>query len=120
MHYSNQMQMRAMYSYINANIPSSVLAYKPKHEHLVERANERDYDTSLVTKVIIQGINQYTDYFENRVRDCKHTLAFIHNELTVVGVAFRNNDGKLGFSFRTCFYSEKVTQSVVHKLKITM
>lgn len=116
MHYTNQLQMRAMYSYINANIPSSAWAVCPKYLHLVERANERKYDTSIVTKVIIKGIMQHFDYFNSRVKERRHSIAFIYGQLTVIGIVFRKENNQLGFSFRTCFYAEKVTQSVIHKM----
>lgn len=112
--YNNHTQLEAFYSYVKAELSAfNVVMIKPINEHIIERANMRGFDTSVIAKVIIEGVKRNIKFLDSKVKELPHTVSFNYKDVSIIMKVRRGEkDGRLLFFIRTCYAFDNVKRTV--------
>ncbi len=120
--WTNNEQMMSVYNCVKYNTNSlNIVIVNPTNAHIVDRANERGIDTSILAKVISKGILDNNEVLEKKVKSCKHSLSFLYNDIIIVLRVMRGDkDNKLLYYFRTCWVRDKTIRKTIHEFNVTI
>lgn len=120
--YNNDLQLEAFFQYIRFEVSKvGAVFIKPQDNHIIDRANMRGYDSSLVAKVVVAGIKQNIEFLKTKVKERKHSITLNYKDLSVIlKVMCGERDQRLLFFIRTCYCRDDDTKRTVHQFEVTL